>query len=46
MKRPVYRRGAEDVFAGLRPAEGVVARIIQLVGMEEDEFEEERSSGH
>ena len=38
--------GTEDVFAGLRPAEGVVARIIELVGMEEDEFEEERSSGH
>jgi hypothetical protein len=37
--------GTEDIFAALRPAEGVVARIIELVGMEEDEFEEGRSSG-
>ena len=34
--------GAEDMFADLRPAEGVVAEIIELVGMEEDEFGESR----
>jgi hypothetical protein len=36
--------GAQDIFADLRPAEGVVAEIIELVGMEEDEFEEPRTS--
>jgi hypothetical protein len=36
--------GAQDIFADLRPAEGVVAEIIELAGMEEDEFEEPRTS--
>ncbi len=32
--------GAGDIFADLRPAEGVVEEIIELVGMEEEEFDE------
>jgi flagellar motor component MotA len=32
--------GAGEFFADVRPATGIVAEIIELVGMEEDEFDE------
>lgn len=36
--------GVEDIFADHGPAEGVVAEIVELVRMEEDEFEEPREA--
>ena len=32
--------GASDIFADIRPERGVVEAIIDLVGMEEEEFDD------
>jgi hypothetical protein len=34
--------GAGDVFADVRPAEGVVAKIVELISRESEEAEERR----
>ena len=41
-RKPKREQQGRRYLADLRPAEGVVAEIIDLVGMEEDEFEEPR----
>ncbi len=34
--------GAGDVFTGGRPSRGIVEAIVELVGMEDEEFGEDR----